>query len=73
MLGAAHFIDRFHNPFSARPVWPRSFLHPNDRHFIKTGHPETTGLEWSEFVDDRQSVRFGVLTVSAVARFRLPG
>jgi hypothetical protein len=48
-------IDFFHNWFTTKPVWPRYFLHPSDRHFIKTGHPDTTGWDWSEFIGDRQS------------------
>jgi hypothetical protein len=48
-------IDFFHNWFSTKPVWPKYFPHPNDRHFIKTGHPDTTGWDWSEFVGDRHS------------------
>jgi hypothetical protein len=51
-------IDFFHNWFSTKPVWPKYFQHPSDRHFIKTGHPDSTGWDWSEFVGDRQKDAF---------------
>jgi hypothetical protein len=48
-------IDFFHNPFSTKPVWPRYFLHPDDRHYIMPDHPDKCGWEWSEFVGDRKT------------------
>jgi hypothetical protein len=48
-------IDFFHNPFSTKPVRPRYFPHPDDRHFVKTGHPDVVGWDWAEFVGDRHS------------------
>jgi hypothetical protein len=48
-------IDFFHNPFSTKPVWPRYFLDPNDRHYTKPDHPDRTAWAWDEFVGDRAS------------------
>ena len=48
-------IDFFHNPFSTKPLWPRYFLHPDDRHYIKPDHPDESGWDWSEFVGERES------------------
>ena len=46
-------IDFFHNPFSAKPVWPRYFLHQSDRHYVKPDHPNNSAWAWDEFVGDR--------------------
>jgi len=48
-------IDFFHNPFSTKPVWPRYFLHPEDRHYVKPDHPDNSAWAWDEFVGDRKS------------------
>jgi hypothetical protein len=48
-------IDFFHNPFSNKPVWPRYFLHPDDRHYVKSDHPDKSEWAWDEFVGDRQN------------------
>ena len=48
-------IDFFHNPFSTKPVWPRYFLHPSDRHYLKPDHPDNAAWAWDEFVGDRKS------------------
>jgi hypothetical protein len=48
-------VDFFHNWFSTKPLLPKYFPHPSDRHFVKPGHPDVTGLQWAEFIGDRQS------------------
>ena len=48
-------IDFFHNPFSTKPVWPRYFLHPSDRHYVKPDHPNNAAWAWDEFVGNRES------------------
>lgn len=48
-------IDFFHNPFSTKPVLPRYFLDPNDRHYVKPDHPDSAAWAWDEFVGDRAS------------------
>jgi hypothetical protein len=52
--GQVH-IDFFHNPFSTKPVWPRYFLHPDDHHYVKSDHPDSSEWAWDEFVGDRES------------------
>jgi hypothetical protein len=49
-------IHFFHNPFSTKPVWPRYFLHPSDRHYVKPDHPNHSAWAWDEFVGDRNSI-----------------
>ena len=48
-------INFFHNPFSTKPVSPRYFLHPNDRHYLKSAHPDSAELAWDEFDGDREN------------------
>jgi hypothetical protein len=48
-------IDFFHNPFSTKPVPPRYFLHPDDHHYVKPDHPDSSEWAWDEFVGDRKS------------------
>lgn len=46
-------LDIYHNPFTAKPVRPAYFPHPNDRHFLKDGHPDEAGHGWCEYVGPR--------------------
>jgi hypothetical protein len=48
-------INFFHNPFSTKSVSPRYFLHPNDRHYVKSKHPDSAEWGWDEFVGDREN------------------
>lgn len=44
-------LDIYHNPFTSKPICPAYFPDPQDRHFIKKGHPDESGYGWHEYVE----------------------